>query len=259
MRTVRSVALGVLLSCLWVGLVHAADSYDQLFDKGQELIAQGNPAGAIPYFEQATAADPTRIYPLLSIGILQGKLRQYDAAERVLQDAVKRFPDDPMGYYFLAVIKSGQDEVAAMRHYYTEALSRGLNASDDSAGLAGYLAAFKEQALSVTYPSLQGSYTVSVALRGIFVGDKELCRDILAGLEKMEITHGRKQIIETAQVELIRLREQRAISEEWRHITGPQGSHDYLVTSNSNPPPGFPYKVQIRIADYHESPSTLNE
>lgn len=249
----NAVAWCLTFSLLFVGLVYGAESYDQLFDRAKELAAQGQRREAIDYFEKAATADPNQMAPLINMGILYGQLRQFEAATQALRKAQDRFPTDPWPYYYLAGLQSGEEgkeEIGATLRLYNKAKALGLNEADDPIHLADFLSQFREKELVVEYHSLYTPQSARVTVRGNPIGNEELCRDILTQIEKMEIVNGRQQTIKDAQVELIRLKENGEIAEEKWSVSGPQGSGDYLVTTDSTPPSGFPAKIQIEISDY---------
>lgn len=237
---------------LLVGLgsqpAHAERGYDEYFDAAKDLANQGEFLAAIEKLEQAALVDPNQIDPLLNIGILYGKARRQAESRQAFQRTQERFPNDPRPYYFLALDDIQQDEIGSAMRNYQQATERGFQASDDFADVRNTLAQYATREFTVEYNPIRAGHTVSIRIRGNPGGDDELCQDALGALERLEIVNGRG-IFSEVQVEFLRWKENGTIFQEKWTAIGPEGEKDYWITFDETPPPGFPYKVLIKVSE----------
>lgn len=108
-RAMMRSLCGMLLCSMLVACASApppqaeAPSFDVLQSQAETLVASSGPAAAIPAFEQASRADPTRKEPWVRIAQLQFDSGNYASAIMAAEEVLQRDPEDAVADGVLTV------------------------------------------------------------------------------------------------------------------------------------------------------------
>lgn len=253
----------LILLLLIPGIAFAAttEEIESHFQKGLQYSQQGKMDEAIEEFSTVVSADSsgltqdyyTQTYgeAFFDIGWLYSEKGDMTKGIENFRKALEILPSHKRALYYLSGDLLEIGEIAEAKLYYNRAKELGFSGDNSQMGdtVGGYFSNLKEREFIVQYQSFfDPEKIMAVTIKGNPIGDEQLIRDTITGIEKQSKIIGYSYLAPIL-VERIRQKENNTITiEKWAVGEG-DNSKAFWIKYNFAPPAGFPYKVMILISE----------
>jgi len=252
----------MLIGCVSFCFAETTEEIEEYFQQGLQLGQSGMLDAAIQEFKKVVSVDPANLdftyyfqtysESYYNIGLLYAKKEQWEDSIVAYEKALKIHPQHKRALYYLSFSYMASGEIAKALDYYDKAKASGFLEGAAGADFVGeHLKNYTKREFDIEYKPLLNDEDdkITIRIKGNPIGDNELIKDTITGLEKQELINRRSLFI-FAEVEFIRFKENGTIAVEKWSVTGKEGLKEYWVSSDSTPPEGFPFKIMVKVSEH---------